>query len=177
MKLSDKAKKRLFTVCAVVFWIGVWQAAAMIINKSLILASPVEVIERLFTLVPEKSFFPSILFSLSKIMLGFLLGFFGLYLSTHSWAIPLIMLAAVGTAASNVSYPVTTRHAFGTRAYTTLYGYMMGINFITSSLGVVFANRIYTVTGSYNTVMFICMAASLAGLAALRLIRPARQDG
>lgn len=74
MKLSDKAKKRLFTVCAVVFWIGVWQAAAMIINKSLILASPVEVIERLFTLVPEKSFFPSILFSLSKIMLGFLLG-------------------------------------------------------------------------------------------------------
>ena len=110
-------------------------------------------------------------------MLGFLLGFFGLYLSTHSWAIPLIMLAAVGTAASNVSYPVTTRHAFGTRAYTTLYGYMMGINFVTSSLGVVFANRIYTVTGSYNTVMFICMAASLAGLAALRLIRPARQDG
>lgn len=72
--MSDKAKKRLFTLCAVVFWLGVWQAAAMIINKSLILASPIEVIERLFTLVPEESFFPSILFSLSKIMLGFLLG-------------------------------------------------------------------------------------------------------
>ena len=74
MNLSDKAKKRIFTVCAVVFWLGVWQAAAMIINKSLILASPVEVIERLFTLFPEESFFPSILFSLSKIMLGFLIG-------------------------------------------------------------------------------------------------------
>ena len=107
-------------------------------------------------------------------MLGFLTGFFGLFLSTQAWAIPLIMLAAVGTAASNVSYPVTTRYAFGTRAYTTLYGYMMGINFITSSVGVVFANRIYTVTGSYNAIMFICMAASVAGLAALKLIRPAR---
>jgi NitT/TauT family transport system permease protein len=74
VKLSGKAKKRIFTVIAVIFWLGVWQAAAMLIGKSLILASPVEVVERLFTLVPEADFFPGVLFTLSKIMLGFLLG-------------------------------------------------------------------------------------------------------
>ena len=65
-------------------------------------------------------------------LLGFMLGFLGLFLSRAPWAVPLIMLNAMGTAASNVSYPVTTRYAFGTRAYNTLYGYMMGLNFVLS---------------------------------------------
>lgn len=109
-------------------------------------------------------------------MLGFLGGYLGLYLSRAAWAVPLIMLTAMGTAASNVSYPVTTRYAFGTRSYTTLYGYMMGINFVMSSLGAVIANRIFTSTGSYNTVILICMGISLVGLASLRFIRPAKDE-
>ena len=109
-------------------------------------------------------------------LLGFLLGFLGLYLSRAGWAIPLIMLAALGTAASNVSYPVTTRYAFGTRAYTTLYGYMMGLNFVVSSLGAVIANGIFTGTGSYNGIILICVAASLLGLVSLRFVRPAASE-
>ena len=109
-------------------------------------------------------------------LLGFLLGFLGLYLSRAGWAIPLIMLAALGTAASNVSYPVTTRYAFGTRAYTTLYGYMMGLNFVVSSLGAVIANSIFTGTGSYNGIILICVAASLLGLVSLRFVRPAASE-
>ncbi|MBR5088657.1 MAG: nitrate ABC transporter permease, partial [Ruminiclostridium sp.] len=67
-------KKRIFTVCAVIFWLAVWQAAAMLIDKSLLLASPVEVIQRLVSLIPEEEFLSSILFTLTKIMLGFLAG-------------------------------------------------------------------------------------------------------
>lgn len=74
MKITQTAKKRLFTLCAVIFWIALWQAAAMIVGKSLLLASPVEVVERLFTLIPEEIFLRSVLFTLGKIMFGFLLG-------------------------------------------------------------------------------------------------------
>lgn len=67
-------KKKLITAGAVVFWLAVWQIAAMAVGKSLLLASPVEVVQRLVTLIPEKTFLPSILFSLGRIMLGFALG-------------------------------------------------------------------------------------------------------
>ena len=109
-------------------------------------------------------------------LLGFMLGFLGLFLSRASWAVPLIMLNAMGTAASNVSYPVTTRYAFGTRAYTTLYGYMMGLNFVLSSFGAVIANGIFTSTGSYNGIILICIAAGLVGLVSLRFVRPAVRE-
>ena len=109
-------------------------------------------------------------------LLGFMLGFLGLFLSRAPWAVPLIMLNAMGTAASNVSYPVTTRYAFGTRAYTTLYGYMMGLNFVLSSFGAVIANGIFTSTGSYNGIILICIAAGLVGLVSLRFVRPAVRE-
>ena len=67
-------KKKIFTVCAILFWLAVWQIAAMAVGKSLLLASPVEVVQRLITMIPEKTFLPSILFSLGRIMFGFALG-------------------------------------------------------------------------------------------------------
>ncbi len=67
-------KKRLITLGAAAFWLIVWQAAAMALGKSLLLASPVEVVQRLFEIVPDGKFLPSILFTLGRIMLGFALG-------------------------------------------------------------------------------------------------------
>ena len=108
-------------------------------------------------------------------MLGFLAGFLGLFLSRQTWAIPLIMLASLGTAASNVSFPITTRYAFGTREYTTLYGYMMGTNFVIGSVGPFIANRIFTVSGTYQKAILMCMAAAAAGLVSLLFVRPAKR--
>ena len=67
-------KKRLITAGTAVFWILVWQAAAMLVGKSLLLASPTEVAQRLITLIPDGQFIASVLFSTGKIMLGFLSG-------------------------------------------------------------------------------------------------------
>ncbi len=103
---------------------------------------------------------------------GFLLGLLGLFLSRQSWAVPLIMFSALGTASSNVSYPVTTLYAFGNRDYATLYGYMMGINFIVCSIGPLIANRIFTVTGSYDGMLLACMAAAAVGMVCLAFVRP-----
>ena len=72
--MNEKSKSKLYTFCAVVFWLAVWQAAAAAVNSSLLLASPVEVVMRLIELIPDKAFFGSVWFSTGRIMLGFLLG-------------------------------------------------------------------------------------------------------
>lgn len=107
-------------------------------------------------------------------MFGFLVGFLGLFLSRSIWFLPLIMFATFGTASSNLSYPVTTRFAFGTRNYQKLFGYMIGTNFITGSVGAVLANRLYTIYGTYNPAIFLSMALAVLALALLPIVKPAR---
>ena len=67
-------KKRLTAIGAVLFWLVVWQLAAVAVNSSLLLASPVEVVRRLIELVPDMKFLWSVLFTTGRIMLGALLG-------------------------------------------------------------------------------------------------------
>ncbi|MBQ9384586.1 MAG: ABC transporter permease subunit [Ruminiclostridium sp.] len=67
-------KKRLTAIGAVLFWLVVWQLAAVAVNSSLLLASPVEVVRRLIELVPDMKFLGSVLFTTGRIMLGALLG-------------------------------------------------------------------------------------------------------
>lgn len=59
------------------FWLIVWQLAALLIDNSILMAGPWEVIQAFFHLMPEKSFWLSIAHSFGKISAGFLLAFFG----------------------------------------------------------------------------------------------------
>lgn len=59
------------------FWLIVWQLAALLIDNSILMAGPWEVIQACFHLMPEKSFWLSIAHSFGKISAGFLLAFFG----------------------------------------------------------------------------------------------------
>lgn len=67
-----KNKTLLKKICAVALALLTWQAAALLLNKSLLLASPTDVFLRLFTIWQEPEFFSSIWFSFSRIVLGFL---------------------------------------------------------------------------------------------------------
>ncbi len=67
-------KKRLIAVASVLFWLLVWQIAAMALDQKILLASPISVAGRLVELVPQFDFIKSILFSLTRIIGGFLLG-------------------------------------------------------------------------------------------------------
>ena len=66
-------RRRFLRLGAAVFWIAVWQLAAMFIHQEILLASPVSVAARLISLLPEPSFWRAVLFSFSRITLGFLL--------------------------------------------------------------------------------------------------------
>ncbi len=69
--MSKTAKK----IIAVVLLLAIWQAAAMLLNQRIILASPTEVFVRLFTLWREPGFLGAIWFSFARIAGGFLLAF------------------------------------------------------------------------------------------------------
>ena len=75
MKLSNaRIKEKIWRVAAVLFWLLAWQGGAMLLHDSLLLVSPVRVLQRLFALAREKSFYSAVLFSLARNAGGFALG-------------------------------------------------------------------------------------------------------
>ena len=69
--MSKTAKK----ITAVLLLLAIWQAAAMLLNQKVLLASPVQVLIRLFTLWKEPGFIEAIAFSFTRIAGGFLIAF------------------------------------------------------------------------------------------------------
>ena len=62
-------------IAAVALALLLWQAGAMAVNLPMLLVTPVEVVKRLFTLVLEARFWRTLLFSFSRIVLGFAIAF------------------------------------------------------------------------------------------------------
>lgn len=67
-------KKKLIAAGAVIFWLAVWELAAVLVGKSVLLASPFEVVRRLAALIPESGFWQSVFFTAGCVLLGFFLG-------------------------------------------------------------------------------------------------------
>lgn len=75
MKASKPfTKENAYHAAAVLFWLIVWQGAAALLREPLLLPSPVQVMGQLFALAGQAAFWQALLFSLSRIALGFLLG-------------------------------------------------------------------------------------------------------
>lgn len=71
LRSNEKLKRAL----AVLFALCVWQAAAMLLNEPLLLASPVQVAGRLFSLILTASFWKTVGYTALRIVSGFLMGF------------------------------------------------------------------------------------------------------
>lgn len=63
-----------FPLWAAAFWILVWEALARLVNQNLLLVSPLTAAHRLLQLMGQAPFWQSVAYSLSHILLGFLLG-------------------------------------------------------------------------------------------------------
>lgn len=72
MKHSILSTERCHRLCAVAFWLAVWQIAAVSVGQRLLLASPLETMIRWFQLIPAGTFWRSVLFTLGHILVGFL---------------------------------------------------------------------------------------------------------
>lgn len=70
---SFTVKNKFFKHMAVlVFWIAVWQTAYKIVNQDIFLISPFSVAQRIFVLSGDINFWKYIVFSLMRVVLGFL---------------------------------------------------------------------------------------------------------
>ncbi|MDE6593643.1 MAG: ABC transporter permease subunit [Oscillospiraceae bacterium] len=66
--------ERLF---GILFWLIIWQAAAMILDKKVLLVTPLQAAKRLWELIFEKNFLRTVTNSFLRIGAGFMLGLFG----------------------------------------------------------------------------------------------------
>ena len=74
MKPAKSPKRYLRGLLIALFWLGVWQAASMLVGKPVLFASPLDTVKALIALVPTGTFWLSVLGSLGRIALGFFLG-------------------------------------------------------------------------------------------------------
>lgn len=68
---SNKIIKK---TAAALFWVAVWEAAYLVVNQDLLIASPVQVIRRLSQLMWEAPFGVTVAHSMARIMCGYALG-------------------------------------------------------------------------------------------------------
>lgn len=68
---ENKNKKKLYKIAILLFWIGVWQCAYLLVDMELLVASPVQVIVRTGELMKTEDFWYSALFSLLRITAGY----------------------------------------------------------------------------------------------------------
>lgn len=70
----------------ILFWLAVWQGIAMLVNKPVLLASPVQTVKALLAQLPKKAFWQSAIFSLLRIAAGFFLAFvLGMLTGVAAW--------------------------------------------------------------------------------------------
>ena len=58
---------------AIVFWVALWEIASLFIGEEILLPSPFSVLSRFLAIIMEESFWGTVFFTLSRIILGFLL--------------------------------------------------------------------------------------------------------
>ena len=73
MMKRDNSTRPLRLVLAALFWVAVWQIAAMAVGQGILLASPVDTLLRLGALVQTGEFWRSVLFTLGHILAGYAL--------------------------------------------------------------------------------------------------------
>ncbi len=71
--MCSKGKTRATAIVAVAFWLAVWQVASALVNERVLLVGPLAVLTRLAGLAGQGEFWYSILNTLKRIALGFLL--------------------------------------------------------------------------------------------------------
>lgn len=75
MRYSSKVKQNIYRAAAFILAIAVWQAAAVALDRKILLASPADTAIRLFALIGQADFLHILWFSFCRIAGGFFIGF------------------------------------------------------------------------------------------------------
>ena len=73
MKPAKSPRRLLRGLLIALFWLGIWQAASMLVAKPVLFASPLDTVRALLALLPTPEFWRAVLGSFRRIALGFFL--------------------------------------------------------------------------------------------------------
>lgn len=72
--MKSKYKRLIYPAVAVIFWLAVWEIAALIIGEEIILPRVIPTISALFSIIIGEKFLLTVLLTLLRITLGFVIG-------------------------------------------------------------------------------------------------------
>ncbi|NLX82538.1 MAG: ABC transporter permease subunit [Clostridiales bacterium] len=130
--ISHKLKNRLYRPLAILFWLAVWQAAAIAVGHEFLLASPLQVLQSLGQLLLKGTTYQAALKSTGRIMLGFFASLvFSLLLAAGAHKSTLLreLAAPLVSAARSVpvaSFVILAIILVSTRWLSTLIAFVIG---------------------------------------------------
>lgn len=71
--VSTTPRTRIIKAGAIAFWLAVWEIASLLIGEELFLPSPISVLEALVASAVDLSFWSAVLFTIERIILGFII--------------------------------------------------------------------------------------------------------
>lgn len=71
--VSTTQRTRIIKAGAIAFWLAVWEIASLLIGEELFLPSPISVLEALAASAVDLSFWSAVLFTIERIILGFII--------------------------------------------------------------------------------------------------------
>lgn len=96
--VSTTQRTRIIKAGAIAFWLAVWEIASLLIGEELFLPSPISVLEALAASAVDLSFWSAVLFTLERIILGFIISLsFAVILAflSYRWRILGILLEPI----------------------------------------------------------------------------------
>lgn len=137
---APRYKKILLSAGAVLFWLALWQAAAMLLGEGILLVSPLSVFKKLLELLASEEFYKTVWFSLLRISLGTLSALLlGALLAVIAYKLPLFetllrpLMGAV-KAAPVASFVVLALLAVGSKNLSVLISFLMVVPVFYTSL-------------------------------------------
>lgn len=131
VKRKPNLKKFLYKLCAVAFWIIVWEALARAVGSDLIICSPIVAFKRLLELIVTPEFRNAIAFSSLRILSGFfaalILGIFLAALSSRVAIIKALLepITSVIKATPVASFIILAIIWFGSRNLSMFISFLM----------------------------------------------------
>ena len=84
--MEVKAKKIIFPIIAVFFWIFIWEICSLIVNNSYFLPGFFETLGELFSMLSEKTFYLRMVFTTLRVLAGLFIGILlGAFLAALSY--------------------------------------------------------------------------------------------
>lgn len=130
-KVKNKKKEAIATLCAVAFWLSVWHFVSVWVDSEIILISPIQVVETLFTVVRDPAFFATVGHSALRILGGFFaamgLGVALAWVSSRVWIVETLLrpITAVIKATPVASFIILVLLWFSSRNLSVIISMLM----------------------------------------------------